>query len=176
MKIIPAASEFIHDLTITLRESGEASLGGWCAHCAKETAADDQGQTLVAFVGGDGNGDQPVGFISLLYTASYPAFRRENIAEIDGLGVLPAYRGQGVAKALLSAIEDFAIARKIGLGAGVTRDYQTALRLYLKSGYLPDGRGLYHAGLANEFADYGDMVVVDGSTTLWFVKDLEEIR
>ena len=61
----------------------------------------------------------------------------EDVGWITTLGVLPEYRRQGIAKALMTACEE-------GLGTAlvrlsVRRSNQTAIRLYLQNGYTQTG-------------------------------------
>jgi GNAT superfamily N-acetyltransferase len=163
--IKPADHHLISSLTLLFEQEGQISLAQWLQHCVEEEA-----MTFIAC-----ESSEPVGFISLLTEASYPAFHKEGIPEIHGMAVLPSCRGQGVGKRMLEKIEHHAREQgfqKIGLGVGVTEDYQDAFRLYVGKGYKPDGRGLYHGSLPHEFARYGDQITVDNSTTLWLMKTL----
>jgi GNAT superfamily N-acetyltransferase len=68
-------------------------------------------------------------------------------AELRRMYVRPAYRGQGIAKRMLTALEEFAVSRGhtvLRLEAGV--HFQEAIALYLSAGYQPIprfGRYLY---------------------------------
>ena len=52
----------------------------------------------------------------------------------------------------------------------MTPDYGAAQKMYVLRGYVPDGRGL-----TQNFdpVRYKQPIVVDGSTVLWFTKDLK---
>lgn len=56
-----------------------------------------------------------------------------------------------------------------GIGVGMTPDYGAAQILYVKRGYIPDGRGLTKDGLP---LVYGGQVTIDDSLTLYFLKSL----
>ena len=54
-----------------------------------------------------------------------------------------------------------------GIGVGMTADYGAAQRLYIKRGYVPDGRGLV-AG--EHHVSWGETVRVDDDLVLYFTK------
>jgi len=96
--------------------------------------------TLVAWLG-----RTPVGYVSLLWSSDYPPFAAFLIPEVNDLNVLAEWRGRGIGTALVNAAED--IAREaghpqVGIGVGVTPDYEPARRLYPKLGYVFDHRGI----------------------------------
>ena len=55
-------------------------------------------------------------------------------------------------------------------GVGMDGDYGTAQRMYVKRGYIPDGRGLFFDG---HFVKWGDPVTVNDDLVLHFTKRLE---
>jgi len=57
----------------------------------------------------------------------------------------------------------------VGIGVGMDADYGAAQRLYVRRGYVPDGRGLVWN---NRFLRHGEQVTVDDSLILHFVKTL----
>lgn len=73
---------------------------------------------------------------------------------IDSLGVLPAYRGRGVAKALLRAAVEKA--GRMGLRAGllVDKENMTARRLYDSAGFRKVGETPF-AGMMMDHLQYG---------------------
>lgn len=119
------------------------------------------------------DGDDFVGYVTLKWKSDYPPFVDQAIPEIKDLNVLPPYRRQGVGSLLLDEIEAMAYAKsaRVGLGVGLTADYQDALRIYIRRGYLPDGRGLYHPDLEHGSVRYGDRVVVDDDCNLWLTRE-----
>lgn len=112
------------------------------------------------------------GYVTLKWKSDYPPFKAEGVPEIKDLNVLPDYRQQGIGSLLLNEVEAMAFMKSAvaGLGVGLTADYQDAFRIYIKRGYLPDGRGLYHPDLEYGSVRYGDRVVVDDDCTLWLTK------
>ncbi len=122
---------------------------------------------LVAFVN-----DVFAGYLTVVWESGYPPFREENIPEIQDFNVLPPLRKQGIGTRLMDAAEQqiaeggFAVA---GIGVGMTPDYGAAQRLYVRRGYVPDGRGLVSEA---RFAQYGDVVRVDDGLVLYLTKNL----
>ncbi|MBB3109753.1 GNAT superfamily N-acetyltransferase [Paenibacillus phyllosphaerae] len=112
------------------------------------------------------------GCVHLLQHSSYPHFAEQAIPEINDLNVLPAYRRNGVASALLDHMEQLAYQNGdvIGLGVGLYEDYGAAQRLYCKRGYVPDGKGVYYR---NEKVAPGASVAVDDELILYFTKTLK---
>ena len=84
------------------------------------------------------------GYVNLLWHSDYPPFARAAIPEINDLNVLVPWRRRGLGKALISAAESVARGAdrpRVGIGVGVTPDYDVARRLYPLLGYVWDGRG-----------------------------------
>jgi GNAT superfamily N-acetyltransferase len=81
---------------------------------------------------------------TILAGSGYLPFRDARIPEIADLNVLPQFRRQHVGTALMDAAESVIAARSTtaGLGVGLYADYAGAHLMYLKRGYLPDGRGI----------------------------------
>lgn len=97
----------------------------------------------VCFVGHLGS--KPAGFVTLRLRSPYPPFASQGIPEISDLNVLPNARRQGLGSSLLDAAESAAKnsgAAIVGLGVGLYADYGAAQRIYVRRGYLPDGRGV----------------------------------
>ncbi|MFC6707930.1 GNAT family N-acetyltransferase [Flexivirga alba] len=86
------------------------------------------------------------GYCTLLWESPYVPFQTAGIPEIADLNVLPPCRQRGVGTALLDAAEHAAGERSpvVGLGVGLYADYGAAQRLYVRRGYLPDGRGVMY--------------------------------
>jgi hypothetical protein len=57
----------------------------------------------------------------------------------------------------------------VGIGVGMDADYGSAQRMYVKRGYIPDGRGLFSHG---HWVRYGEQVIVDDDLILCFTKEL----
>jgi GNAT superfamily N-acetyltransferase len=112
------------------------------------------------------------GYVTLKWKSSYPPFLEHSIPEIVDLNVLPTFRKQGIGTALLDKAESLAArsASFIGIGVGLYQDYGAAQRLYIKRGYLPDGRGVtYNYKPTTPGHEYP----LDDDFVLWFTKKLE---
>jgi len=109
------------------------------------------------------------GYLTIVWQSHYPPFRAQAIPEIVDLNVLIAFRRRGIASALLDAAEARIAMRSLraGIGVGMTGDYGAAQILYVRRGYLPDGRGLAHGG---ETLQHGDTAVVDDDLVLYLTK------
>jgi GNAT superfamily N-acetyltransferase len=123
---------------------------------------------FVAWVGG-----VFAGYVTLVWQPDYAPFRAEGIPEIQDFNVLPAFRRRGIGSALLDAAEALAGSRSpvVGIGVGLDPDYGPAQRLYVKRGYVPDGRGITWQ---NRTVAYRDQVLVDDELVLWLIRSLGE--
>ena len=112
------------------------------------------------------------GYLTIQWESSDEYFRKRNIPEIKDLNTLFRYRNNGIARALMDASEKM-IEKKgyqiIGIGVGLYSDYGIAQRMYVKRGYVFDGRGLLQNGTVIK---PGASVVVDDSLTLGMFKEL----
>ncbi|WP_169813135.1 GNAT family N-acetyltransferase [Nocardia jejuensis] len=110
------------------------------------------------------------GYCTLLWTAAYEPFRSNGIPEIQDLNVLPRYRNLGIGTALLDAVEATARQRgnRVGLGVGLYSDYGPAQRLYVRRGYVPDGRGIVYDGSPVE---PGSTISVDDAAVLMLIRE-----
>jgi GNAT superfamily N-acetyltransferase len=63
--------------------------------------------------------------------------------------VIPPFRKRGIGCILIEALKEkaFARANTIGIGFGLYADYGTAQRLYIKRGFIPDGRGIIYKNM-----------------------------
>lgn len=119
--------------------------------------------------------NQFTGFVTLLWQSLYTSFREANIPEIMDLNVLPEFRKIGVGAHLLRIAEEEAFKKSdtvgigVGLYAGADGGYGSAQRLYVKCGYIPDGKGVtYHY----EPTVPGNSYSLDDDLVLWFTKKL----
>ncbi len=128
--------------------------------------ADGTRTTLVAV-----DGTVVLGYLTVLWRSAYLPFREAGIPELSDFNVLPQFRRQHVGTALMDAAESLVAARSsaVGLGVGLYADYAAAHLMYLKRGYLPDGRGI-----AYEFTPVapGTTVRVDDGLTLMMTREL----
>jgi len=111
------------------------------------------------------------GYVTIKWQPDYPLFRAEGIPEIQDFNVLPHFRRQGIGSRLMDEAEKIVAQRfpVVGIGVGMDGDYGSAQRMYVKRGYIPDGRGLFFDG---HFVKYGDTVIVNDDLVLHFTKTL----
>lgn len=120
--------------------------------------------------------DEFAGYVTLKWQSQYPSFNEQNIPEIMDLNVLPAYRKMGIGSLLLDRAEKEAATKSkiIGIGvglydAGEDGGYGPAQRLYIKRGYIPDGKGVTYN---YEPTFPGNSYPLDDDLVLWFTKKL----
>ncbi len=111
------------------------------------------------------------GYATIVWESKYPNFREGKIPEIQDLNVLPTYRGRGIATALLGEAEQIIAARSaiVGMGVGLHPGYNAAQRLYVKLGYIPDGRGVTYM---DQCVQEGQSIPFDDELVLWMTKNL----
>ena len=112
------------------------------------------------------------GDVTLLWTSDYGPFAERQVPEVADLNVLPPHRRQGIGNALLDRAESAASARSkvVGLGVGLYPDYGAAQRIYVRRGYLPDGRGIMYR---NQPVEPGAVIRIDDDATLMFTRQVE---
>ncbi len=112
------------------------------------------------------------GYVTLKWQSGYQPFAKAGIPEIVDLNVLPGFRNHGIGSALLEQCEREAAIHSavVGIGVGLYPDYGAAQRLYVKRGYIPDGRGINYDG--NPVVA-GEAYPVDDSLALCFTKVLK---
>lgn len=123
-------------------------------------------ESLVA----EANG-QFAGYVNIVWQSDYEYFIALDIPEIQDFNVLIKFRRLGIGTLLLDEAEAI-IARRselAGIGVGLFSDYGAAQSMYVRRGYIPDGRGIYRNG---EYLRYGQQTVVDDDLNLYFVKSL----
>lgn len=110
------------------------------------------------------------GYVTLTWEPPYD--HGAGIPEIQDLNVLPTYRRRGIGNALMDAAEARAGERSdvVGIGVGLYVDYGTAQRMYVRRGYMPDGRGLMYDWKP---VPPGEQVRLDDGATLMFTKSLK---
>ncbi len=133
-------------------------------YLAEQEAA--QRDVLVAMVG-----DLFAGYLTIVWESGYAPFREANIPEIVDFNVLPKFRRIGIGTQLMDEAESRISVRTsvAGIGVGLTPEYGAAQILYVRRGYIPDGRGI---SLHGTNCQHGDQVSVDDSLALYFTKEL----
>jgi GNAT superfamily N-acetyltransferase len=114
--------------------------------------------------------DSFAGYLTIVWQSGYTAFRDASIPEIVDFNVLPQLRRRGIGSQLLEEAERRVAERSavVGIGVGMDPDYGAAQRLYVKRGYIPDGRGL---SSHNRAVASGETVTVDDGLVLYFTKN-----
>ena len=123
------------------------------------------------------NNDKKVfaGYVTLKWQSKYPSFKAQSIPEIMDLNVLPSFRKMGIGSLLLDTAEKIALTKSqvigigVGLYAGEDGGYGAAQRLYVKRGYIPDGKGITYN---DQPAIPGNSYPLDDDLVLWFTKKL----
>lgn len=96
---------------------------------------------LIALVDG-----KIAGHVFLYYHCRWGGLKNQGLPCVVDLFVFEPYRRAGIATLLMDACEK--IARKysdcIYLDVGLNSDYGPAQRMYIRRGYLPDGKGAYY--------------------------------
>lgn len=113
-----------------------------------------------------------LGYITLKWHSDYLPFKELGIPEINDLNVLPKYREKGIGTKLLDLAEEQASKKNefLGIGVGLYSDYGNAQKIYVKRGYVPDGRGITYR---NRFVTWNEAVTVDDDLVLWLIKCLK---
>ncbi len=111
------------------------------------------------------------GYVTIVWRSGYAPLREAGIPEIVDFNVLPQFRRRGIGSRLLDEAEGRIATHSAvaGIGVGLYADYGAAQRLYMKRGYIPDGRGLIWHG---QQVEPGATIVADDDLTLYFTREL----
>lgn len=111
------------------------------------------------------------GYLTIVWESEYPPFREAGIPEIVDFNVLIKHRRMGIGSALMDEAERLVAERApiVGIGVGLTPDYGPAHILYVKRGYIPDGRGLFYRG---HHLQWGETCTINDELSLNFTKVL----
>lgn len=99
-------------------------------------------EVIVAFLGKD-----YVGCVTIIWHPEYPPFAENDIPEISDISIKPDYQRRGIGSILIDEAEKRIFKRSdiSGIGFGISADYGPAQRMFVKRGYVPDGRGLWNS-------------------------------
>lgn len=122
--------------------------------------------TLVAWLAGSF-----AGYLNVLWQSHYPPFLEAQVPEINDFNVLPQVRRRGIGSRLMDGAEAVIATRSTvaGIGVGLYADYGAAQRLYVRRGYVPDGRGIAYNNVP---VVPGSMVRADDGLVLYFTRTL----
>ena len=111
------------------------------------------------------------GYLTIRWQSGYDPFRELGIPEIVDFNVLRKFQRKGVGTALMDEAEQIIakVSPLAGIGFGVTQDYGAAQILYIKRGYIPDGRGLT---MDSRTLPYGEVVRINDDLVFHLIKPL----
>ena len=114
---------------------------------------------------------QPAGAVYVYFAAQEGPFKEKGWPEIVDFSVLQKYQRRGIGKGLMDAAEKIAAARSdtVCLGVGLSREYGTAQRMYVKRGYVPDGSGVWYRN--EPCVQYETVCTVDDDLVLYLYKN-----
>lgn len=146
---------YYKDDNITIRDLKEADARiitdeeiaqGWEATIDKylirlKDQAEGRAITLVAEYRGN-----VAGYINVYPDSTWGSFANQGLPEIVDFGVLEKYRRLGIGGKLMDVAEEIAgkYADIVYLGVGLHYGYGSAQRMYVKRGYIPDGKGVWY--------------------------------
>ena len=112
------------------------------------------------------------GYVTVNWRPSYPGSVQSKIPEIQDLNVLPQFRRRGIGSRLLDEAEALVASRFdwVAIGVGLHPGYNGAQRLYVKRGYVPDGRGVTYR---DRYVEEGATIKLDDDFVLHFTKRLK---
>jgi ribosomal protein S18 acetylase RimI-like enzyme len=92
--------------------------------------------------------------------------------EIMDFNVLIKYRRKGIGNMLIDRAEEIIKEHSefVGIGVGLYSDYGAAQMMYIKRGYIPDGKGIYKN---NSYITAGDTIIIDDDVVLYLIKKLK---
>lgn len=114
----------------------------------------------------------PAGSLYLYLTAKEGPFKGEGYPEIVDFNVLKKYQRKGIGNRLMEVAEQIAAkhADTVCLGVGLSREYGSAQRMYVKRGYIPDGSGVWYQD--KQCTQYETVCTVDDDLVLFLSKQL----
>lgn len=86
------------------------------------------------------------GYVFLYYKGRWGGLANQNLPSIVDLIVFEKYRNKKIASALMDVAEEIAKqhGNQVYLDVCLNSEYGPAQRLYIKRGYVPDGKGIYY--------------------------------
>jgi len=116
-----------------------------------------------------------VGIVTIRWHCHYPPFRARQIPLIQNIEIRYEDRGRGLGGLMLERTEQEIAQRSplAGICVGILDSYGPAQRLYVKRGFIPDGRSVCHP---HEPLYGGETVTIDHDLLLWLVKDVSSLK
>lgn len=114
---------------------------------------------------------QVAGYINVYPDPDFGPYQGSGLPEIVDFGVLEKFRRRGIGTHLMDAAEKIAAkyADTVYLGVGLHSGYGSAQRMYVKRGYIPDGKGTWYG---NKPAEPYQLYANDDDLTLYLFKKL----
>lgn len=111
------------------------------------------------------------GYLTIMWESNYAAFKSKGTPEIVDFNVLKKFQRKGIGRALMDEAEKrvHQVSPICGIGVGMLEDYGAAQILYIKRGYIPDGKGLSYEG---KQLKYDDKVIMGDGVVLHLSKKL----
>lgn len=115
------------------------------------------------------------GYITLIINPEEGPFGKLNIPEISDFNVFEEFQRQGIGQSLLDEIICRAkeINNLVGIGVGLHTGYGVAQRMYIKNGFIPDGKGVYYKG---EILEQNTDCKNDDNLALYLIKNLDDVQ
>ena len=115
---------------------------------------------------------RPAGGLYLYLNAPEGPFKDKGWPEIVDFNVLKKYQRKGIGNRLMDVAEQIAAqhADAVCLGVGLSREYGTAQRMYVKRGYIPDGSGVWYQD--KQCVQYESVCTIDDDLVLFLSKKL----
>lgn len=115
---------------------------------------------------------RPAGSLYLYLNAQEGPFKGNGSPEIVDFNVLKKFQRKGIGNHLMDVAEQIAAqhADTVCLGVGLSREYGTAQRMYVKRGYIPDGSGVWYQN--KQCVQYETVCTVDDDLVLFLSKKL----
>lgn len=167
-KIIGIKQMEYEDIPLLCKIGGDESEGNW-KYLKRQL--DNQGKKECSALLATYKG-QIAGYVFIYYRCRWGALKNQGIPCVVDLVVFEDYRQKGIGMALMDAAEKIAAkySEWVYLDVCLNSDYGPAQRLYIKRGYMPDGRGVYYE---EEVCEINAECKNDDELTLCLVKHLK---
>ena len=115
--------------------------------------------------------DEVAGYVFLYYKCRWGGLANCDLPGVVDLVVFDKYRKRGIATVLMDVAESIAkkYSGKVYLDVCLSSEYGPAQRLYIKRGYVPDGKGVYYE---EKVCETEAVIKNDDELTLCLVKEL----
>ena len=112
------------------------------------------------------------GYLTIQWQSENQTFANAKIPEIVDFNVLKKFQRKGIGSVLMDEAESRIgqVSEISGIGVGVTADYGPAHVLYIKRGYIPDGKGIKEN---NKPLSFGDQISIHDGIVIHLTKNLK---